>query len=67
MLYIKGEGGVGKSRIIKAIYLGFSFLKRQKMLLIAALIGAAVANIGGAIIHEALNIDDCIQKQQRLI
>ncbi len=28
LLYIRGEGGVGKSRIVKAIYLGFSFLKK---------------------------------------
>ncbi len=28
LLYVKEEGGVGKSRIVKAIYLGFSFLKR---------------------------------------
>ena len=66
MLYVKGERGVGKSRIIKAIQLGFSFLKRRKELLIAALIGTAAANIGSATIHGALSIDDCIQKQHRL-
>ncbi len=27
LLYVRGEGGVRKSRIIKAIHLGFSFLK----------------------------------------
>ncbi len=66
LLYVRGERRVGKSRIVKSIYLGFSFLKRQKALLIAALTRAATANIGGATIHGALSIDDCIQKQQRL-
>ncbi len=66
LLYIRREGGVRKSRIVKAIHLGFSFLKSQKELLIAALTGAAIANIGGATIHEALSIDDRIQKQQHL-
>ncbi len=66
LLYVRGEGGVGKSRVVKAIHLGFSFLKRRKELLIAAPTGAAIANIGGATIHGALSIQDCIQKQQRI-
>lgn len=64
LLYVQGEGGVGKSRIVKAIHLGFSFLKRQTELLIAAPTGAAAANIGGATIHGALSIDDRIQKKR---
>ncbi len=63
LLYVRGEGGVGKSKIVKGIHLGFSFLKRRKELLIAALIGAATANIGRATIHGMLNIDDYIQNQ----
>lgn len=47
LLYVRGEGGVGKSRVVKAIYLGFSFLKRRTELLIATRTGAAAANIGG--------------------
>ncbi len=66
LLYVRGEGGVGKSRIVKAIYLGFSFLKRQKALLITAPTRAATAHIDGVTIHGVLNVDDCIQKQQRL-
>ncbi len=62
LLYVRGEGGVGKSRIVKAIHLGFSFLKRRKELLIAVPIGAATANIGDATIHGALSIYNCIQK-----
>ncbi len=66
LLYVRGKGGVGKNRIVKAIYLGFSFLKRRKELLIAASTRAITANISGATIHRTLSIDDYIQKQQRL-
>ncbi len=62
LLYVRGEGGVGKSRVVKAIHLRFSFLKRRKELLIAAPTGVAAANIGGATIHGALSIQDRIQK-----
>ncbi len=62
LLYVRREGGVGKSKIVKAIHLGFSVLKRRKELLIAAPTGAAAANIGGTTIHGVLSIDDCIQK-----
>ncbi len=66
LLYVRGERGVGKNRIVKVIHLGLSFLKKRKELLIVAPTGAAAAHIGGATIHGALSIDDCIQKQQRL-
>ena len=62
LLDVKGEGGVGKNRIVKAIRLGFSFLKKQKELLIAVSTRAATANIGGATIYETLSIDNYIQK-----
>ena len=65
LLYVKGERRVGKNEIVKAINLGFSFLKRWKELFIAAPTGAAAANIGSATIYGALSIDDRIQKQQR--
>ena len=66
MLYVKGKGGVSKNKIVKAIHLGFSFLKRRKKLLITAPIRAAIANISGATIYGIMSIDDCIQKQQCL-
>ena len=62
LLYIRRKKGVGKSKIVKTIYLGFGFLKRQKELLIATPIRAAIANIGNVTIHRVLNINDCIQK-----
>ena len=58
LLYIRGEGKVGKSRIVKAIHMGFMFLERQSELLLVAPSGIAAANISGATVHNALNIDD---------
>lgn len=66
LLYVRGKKGVEKSRIVNSIHLGFTFLKRQKELLIAALTGATTANNGNTTIYESLSINDCIQKQQRL-
>ena len=66
LLYIKRKRRVGKSKIVKAIHLRFSFLTRQKELLIATLTRATAANIGVATIHGALNINDHIQKQYHL-
>ena len=62
LFYVGRNGRVGKSRIVKAIYLGFCFLKRQKELLIAVLTEVTTVNINTATIHEVLNIDNCIQK-----
>lgn len=60
LLYIRENGGVGKSKIIKAIYLGFNFLKRQFELLIIASTSIAMANIRVVTIHRALNTDKCM-------
>lgn len=57
-----------KSRIEKlSIYLGFSFLKKRKKLLIAAPIEVAIASISSATIFEVLSIDNYIQKPQCLV
>ncbi len=63
LVYIRRERGVEKNKIVKAIYLGFGFLKRQKKLLIVASIRVTIANISSATIHETLSIDNHIQKQ----
>ena len=60
LLYTRREGEVRKSRVVKVIYLGFSFLKKQSKLLIAAPTGATMANIRDAIIHRAMSIDECM-------
>lgn len=59
LLYVRGEGDVGKSRVIKTIKIRFSLLCRRPELVITALTGAAATNIGGATIYAALDINDC--------
>lgn len=56
LLYIQGEGGVGKSRVVKAIELGFWLLSRREDLVLAAPTGAAASNIEGSTIHTCLGI-----------
>ena len=56
-LYVKGKGGVGKSRVIKALQLGYSMLERSRELAIIAPTGAAANNIDGSTIHTALSIN----------
>lgn len=58
LFYIKDEGGVGKSQVVKAIHIGFMFLERQSKLLWAVLMGASVTNIREAIVYGALSIDN---------
>lgn len=56
LLYICGEGGVRKSRIVHAIELGCALLLRDSDLVITAPMGAAADNIGGSTIHTSLAI-----------
>ena len=57
LLYIRGEVGVGKSRVIKALQMGFNLLQRQNGLVIAAPTGCAAKGIGGNTIHIALSMN----------
>jgi hypothetical protein len=57
LLYIAGEGGVGKTRVIKAIELGYELLQRKSEVLLMAPTGAAAYNIGGRTIHNAMSIN----------
>lgn len=57
ILYIQGEGGVGKSRVIQALQQRYLLLQRSHELAITALTGAAANNIGGNTLHTALGIN----------
>lgn len=53
---------------MKAIHLGFSFLKQKPKLLIATLIRVVEINIGDVTIHRALSINKCVKnKKQRIV
>lgn len=56
LLYVGGEGGVGKSQIIKAIVAGMDLIRRKDEVILMAPTGAAAHNIGGNTYHTALGI-----------
>jgi hypothetical protein len=56
LLYVGGEGGTGKSQIIKAVKLGYELLQWKSELLLLGPTGSAAYNIGGRTIHNALSI-----------
>jgi hypothetical protein len=56
LLYIGGEGGVGKSRIIKGIVAGMDLILCKDEIILMAPTGAAADNIGGNTYHTSLGI-----------
>ena len=56
LLYVGGEGGVGKSQIIKAIVAGMGLIRRKDEVILMAPTGAAADNIGGNTYHTSLGI-----------
>ncbi|WP_375449089.1 AAA family ATPase [uncultured Nostoc sp.] len=56
LLYVRGEGGVGKSRVIHALEMGFTLLDRRNELMLSAPTGYAAEGIGGSTVHTALSI-----------
>src|SRR5205814_4812335 len=63
LLYIGGEGGVGKSQIIKAIVAGMDLILRKDEIIIMAPTGAAADNIGGNTYQTTLGIS--LSKMQK--
>jgi hypothetical protein len=56
LLYIGGEGGVGKSQIVKAIDAGMDLIRRKDEVILMAPTGAAADVIGGSTYHTSLGI-----------
>ena len=56
LLYVRGEGEVRKSQMIKIITIELQMLNHQQNFHIMALTGAAADNIDGSIIHITLNM-----------
>ncbi len=61
-LYVRGEWGVGKSRVIHALEMGFILLNRRNKLMISVLTGCAAKGIGRSMVHTALSISTCKAK-----
>ncbi len=56
LLYVRGERGVGKSRVIHALEMGFTLLNRRNELMISAPTKCAAGGIRGSMVHTALKI-----------
>jgi hypothetical protein len=56
LLYVGGEGDVGKSQIIKGIMAGMDLIRRKEEVILMAPTGAAADNIGGNTFHTSLGI-----------
>lgn len=56
LLYVGGEGGTGKSQIVKAIVAGMNLVGRKDEVILMAPTGAAADNIGGNTYHTSLGI-----------
>jgi hypothetical protein len=63
LLYVRGEGGVSKSQIIKAIVAGIYLICRKDKDILMAPAGEAAENIGGNTYYTALGIS--IAKTQK--
>ena len=57
LLYVKGEKGVGKSRVINALKMGFALLDRRNNLVLSAPTGCATEGIGESTVYTALSIN----------
>lgn len=62
LLYMRGEGRVGKSYVIYALEMTFTLLNRKNKLMISSLTGCLAEGIGGNTIHTALSISICKAK-----
>lgn len=56
LLYIGGEGGTGKTRVINAIKDGMRLLGRGKQFVVAAPSGTAAKNIHGSTVHAVMGL-----------
>ena len=56
LIYVGGEGGVGKSQIVKAIVAGMDLLYRKHEVILMAPTGAAADVIGGNTYHTSLGV-----------
>jgi hypothetical protein len=56
LLYIGGEGGTGKTEVIKAFLFGMELLDTSNQVILSAPTGAAASHIKGSTVHAVLGI-----------
>ena len=64
LLHLTGEGGVGKSRIVKAIVAGMDLIERNDEVMTMAPTGIASDKIGGNTYHTALSMPIVNRKEK---
>ena len=62
LLYVRKEGGVGKSHMINALEMGFALLNRRNELVLSASTGCTAKGIGRSNVYRALKINTCKTK-----
>ena len=55
-LYVTGEGGTSKSRIVDSVKLGMKLLERDREVLVLALTGDVANHVQGSTIHTGLDV-----------
>ena len=68
LVYVKIERKVGKSQVVKVIYMGFIFLERQSKLFFGTSANVTAASIDETTYYSALSLDDSVwNKKQKTI
>jgi ATP-dependent exoDNAse (exonuclease V) alpha subunit len=63
LLFVTGEGGTDKSRIIEAVRLGMKLLERDQEVLVIAPTGNAAKHVQGSTIHTGLDV--AVRRQRK--
>lgn len=66
LIYVKGKDGVRKSRVMKAIEIGFALLERKNELGISALTSSAKNENSGSTVDTAIGINTRMGKTQKV-
>lgn len=57
LIYARGEGEIRKSKIVKAIEMGFALLEKRNELVISVLTGSAANKIGGSTVYTSIEVN----------
>lgn len=66
LIYIKSEGGVRKSRVVKTIKMRFTLLNRKKELVISTPTSSATNSIARNIVHITLGVNNSLKRNYHI-
>lgn len=66
LIYIKSEGGVRKSRVVKTIKMRFTLLNRKKELVISTPTSSATNGIARNIVHITLGVNNSLKRNYHI-